>query len=155
VKLKNKNIMKTKQLKLIAIALLLIGFTLPFESLKADPPRWAPAHGYRAKTRQIYFPRQNMYYDMHRGVYIYISNGRWVTDVRLPAIYAEINLLNVPKVELQINSDYPYRLNRQHVYNYRYRNENMHRREYRRDDDRNYRRERRHEREERHGRGDR
>ena len=34
------------------------------------PPSWAPAHGYRANTRQVYFPEQNLYYDVGKSVYI-------------------------------------------------------------------------------------
>ncbi len=136
--------MKTKSFVVIVIALLTLSLTLPFESLKADPPRWAPAHGYHVKTRHIYFPQQNFYYDMHRHVYIYLDNGRWVTNVRLPRWYTTIDLFRAPKVELEINSDYPYRDNRRHVEMYRLRNK----REYyeNRRDDGNRDRDREHDR---------
>jgi len=113
--------MKTKSFIVGVIALLTLSLTIPFETLKADPPRWAPAHGYRARTRQVYFPKQNFYYDTQRSVYIYLDHGRWVTNVHIPAMYAYINLVRAPKIELQINSDYPYRYNRRHVELYRVR----------------------------------
>lgn len=55
--------MKTKTfnsrtLKIVAVIALFVTFLLP-ESTFAQPPKWAPAHGYRAKTRYVYFPQQN------------------------------------------------------------------------------------------------
>ena len=55
--------MKTNSFHMYVVAVLLVLFVFPPDSLQADPPRWAPAHGYRAKTRQIYFPEQNFYFD--------------------------------------------------------------------------------------------
>ena len=129
--------MKSKSFLVIVVALSTLCLTLPFEALEANPPRWAPAHGYRARTRQVYFPEQNFYYDTHRSVYIYLDNGRWVTNVRLPILYAMINLGNAPKVEMEINSDCPYRYNTRHVEIYRVRNNREYRRYNEDDHDRN------------------
>lgn len=114
--------MKTKSFIFIVVSLLTIGLTTPLETLKANPPRWAQAHGYRAKTHHIYFPEQNFYYDTRRAVYIYLENGRWVTNVQLPGIFASINLFTAPKVELETNSYYPNLYNRRHIEMYRERN---------------------------------
>jgi len=111
--------MKTNSFILVTIVALTMCLTLPFETLKADPPRWAPAHGYRAKTHHVYFPEQNFYYDTHRNVYIYPDRGRWVTNVQLPSIFLGVNLFNAPKVELEINSDRPYVYNRKHIEMYK------------------------------------
>ncbi len=111
--------MKTNSFILVTIVALTMCLTLPFETLKANPPRWAPAHGYRAKTHHVYFPEQNFYYDTHRNVYIYPDRGRWVTNGQLPSIFLGVNLFNAPKVELEINSDRPYVYNRKHIEMYK------------------------------------
>jgi len=114
--------MKARSFIFVAVSMLTLGLTIPFETMKANPPRWAPAHGYRAKTHHIYFPEQNFYYDTRRAVYIYPENGRWVTSVQLPGIFASINLFAAPKVELVTNSYYPNLYNRRHIEMYRERN---------------------------------
>lgn len=45
-------------LVLVALAFL---FFIPQDIFSQGPPPWAPAHGYRAKTRHIYFPDHNVY----------------------------------------------------------------------------------------------
>ena len=117
----NIRIMKTKSFVVAVIALLTISLTLPVETLKAYPPRWVPAHGYRANVRHIYFPEQNIYYDTRRDVYIYPDRGRWVTSVRLPDVFAMISLATAPKIELALNTPYPYRYNERHMEMYRIR----------------------------------
>lgn len=104
---------------------LMMLLTLPFDSpgqgrsQKHGPPPWAPAHGYRAKTRHIYFPNQNLYYDVQRNSYIYYSNGRWRVSVNLPVAYSRINLRLAPKVELDLDSDSPQRYNLEHRNRYK------------------------------------
>ena len=111
--------MKTNSFHMYVVAVLLVLFVFPPDSLQADPPRWAPAHGYRAKTRQIYFPEQNFYFDLKRNVYIYFENGRWISNIRPPQIYANINLMLAPKVELSIASSKPYLHNKTHITMYK------------------------------------
>ncbi|MDR3652374.1 MAG: hypothetical protein P4L34_05310 [Paludibacter sp.] len=144
--------MKTKSFIVVAMALLTLSLTVPFETLKADPPRWA--QGYRVRARHIYFPQQNFYYDTYRNVYIYPDRGRWVTSIHLPGIFAAINLFTAPKVELRVNTDYPYCDNRRHIEMYRIRNRGEYYEGNRyRDDDRrrNDYNERDHDRGHRHG----
>ena len=63
--------------------LLTLAFVLPLDTLgqgqekQKGPPPWAPAHGYRAKTRHVYFPDQNFYFDVQKSVYIYMSGDKW------------------------------------------------------------------------------
>ncbi len=113
--------MRTKSFVTIVIALITIGLGTPVERIKADPPHWVPVHGYRAHTRHIYFPEQNIYYDTYRHVYIYPDRGRWTTGVRLPEVFAMVSLATAPKIELELNSPYPYRYNERHMEMYRIR----------------------------------
>lgn len=108
--------MKTKSF-IIAISLLLaLGLSFPLEVLANGhrPPAWAPAHGFRAHTRQVYFPKYNCYYDIERGTYIYINNGRWTVSVDLPIRFRPEYFRNTSYVELNINSRYPHYFNAEH-----------------------------------------
>ena len=83
------------------------------------PPPWAPAHGYRAKTRHIYFPQHNFYFDVLKGVYLYLNGGKWETVAQLPLMFAGIDLKTAAKVELELDSDAPYKLNADHQVKYK------------------------------------
>lgn len=109
---------KTKSLKIFVIVLLLSLFIIP-ETTFAQPPKWAPAHGYRAKTRHIYFPEQNFYYDLQARTYFYLNNGKWSVSVSIPAPFISINLGNVAQIQLDYYGAYPYYFNRDHCVKYK------------------------------------
>ena len=51
--------MKTIQNRLatlFGVLILVFMLVMPADVFSQGPPPWAPAHGYRAKTRHIYFP---------------------------------------------------------------------------------------------------
>jgi hypothetical protein len=83
------------------------------------PPPWAPAHGYRAKTRHIYFPEYNFYFDLERRVYIHLQAGRWTISVDLPTRLGNLNLRNASKFELELDIDNPQIYNADHQLRYR------------------------------------
>ena len=86
---------------------------------KGGPPPWAPANGYRAKTRHIYFPEHNFYFDLQRNVYIYLSGDKWQVGVMLPTILAKVDLNVAVKVELELDSDTPQKFNSEHKEKYK------------------------------------
>jgi hypothetical protein len=69
------------------------------------PPPWAPAHGYRAKHRYLYFPECPAYYDTDRSVYFYIEGGNWVVSVSLPD---RLSMKLGEHVALELDTDKPY-----------------------------------------------
>lgn len=101
---------------IIIIFLIFINST---EVFSQGPPPWAPAHGYRAKTRHIYFPDQNFYYDVQKQNYMYLSNNNWQISVDLPSIFGGINLGNASQVELDFTGNNPYRYNETHIVKYK------------------------------------
>ncbi len=111
-------------LNILAIVLTLT-FTMPLDTLGQNkekqngPPAWAPAHGYRAKTRHIYFPDHNFYFDLQKNVYIYLGNDTWRVGVKLPSLYASIDLGKAVKVELELNTDSPQKYNSEHIVKYK------------------------------------
>lgn len=110
---------KTKSLKIFVIVLLLSLFIIPDATFAQGPPPWAPARGYRAKTRHIYFPQQNFYYDIQTHHYFYLNNGNWTVSVAIPAPFININLGNVAQIQLDYYGAYPYYYNANHCTRYR------------------------------------
>lgn len=77
----------------------------------ADPPPWAPAHGYRAKQhRYIYYPAYQVYYAPETSLWFWFGGGQWRTGVNLPT---GIVLSGVPGVSVVLDTGYPYQ---QHDY---------------------------------------
>lgn len=109
----------------LLLGLLLAGlfYLIPLEAFSqkkgGGPPPWAPAHGYRAKTRHIYFPEHNFYYDVQQGVYIYIDGGNWRIGAKLPSLFGNINLSASSKVELELNTSQPQAYNADHKVKYK------------------------------------
>ena len=112
--------MKTKSFIIALSVFFALGVSFPIEVLANGhrPPAWAPAHGFRTQTRQVYFPKYNCYYDVVRGNYIYNNNGRWIVSVNLPIHYRPEYFRNSSYVELNINSRYPYYFNAEHRVRY-------------------------------------
>ena len=114
--------MKTIQNRLatlFGVLILVFMLVMPADVFSQGPPPWAPAHGYRAKTRHIYFPEQNMYYDIQRSNYIYFSNGKWSISTRVPSIFVGINLGRSSQIELDFYGDAPQRYNYSHKTKYK------------------------------------
>jgi len=88
------------------------------------PPNWAPAHGYRAKTRHIYFPDNNFYFDIQKNVYIYLSGDQWQVSLKLPSLFAGIDLKGVVQVELELYTDAPQKHNSQHKFKHKAKTKN-------------------------------
>ena len=108
---------------LIVILILTLVFSLDTygqgKNTTKGPPSWAPAHGYRANTRHIYFPEQNVYYDLQEGVYISLSGDNWQVTANLPSIFSGVDLNIVAKVELDLSTDSPQKYNSEHKVKYK------------------------------------
>lgn len=107
-----------KQLSKFLLFLFLF-ITISENAFSQGPPPWAPAHGYRAKTRYVYFPDQNFYYDLQSRNYLYINSGNWSISASLPRIFVGINLGGSTQVELDFVGDRPYRYNGEHIVKYK------------------------------------
>ena len=82
------------------------------------PPPWAPAHGYRAKTRYVFFKDHDVYYDNEKGVYISISGKGWEVSAKLPSILRGVDLTVAAKVDLDYNGDDPQKYFKRHKKKY-------------------------------------
>jgi len=102
--------MKTKLFTIALSVIFALSLSMPTEVSARNNhrvPFWALAHGYRAQTRQVYFPEYNMYYDIQRGMYISVDNGRWSASLNLPIRFGNANFRNARYVELNVNSRAP------------------------------------------------
>lgn len=86
---------------------------------ETGPPPWAPAHGYRAKTRYVYFTEHNFYYDNNEGVYIYASGKNWEVSASIPDIFKNVNLAAEVKIDLDFSADNPQKYNADHKKKYK------------------------------------
>jgi len=111
--------MKTKNKLAGLLILLALTFSVPFDTMAqrhghGGPPPWAPAHGYRAQVRHVYFPEYNFYYDVQREMYIYMAGGNWLFSVSLPLMFARVDLPHAQMVELELYNDRPFIYNNFH-----------------------------------------
>jgi hypothetical protein len=76
--------MKIRNRPLIALMPLL--FVATASLALADPPSWAPAHGYRAKHQHhyVYYPNGEVYYAPARHMWFWLSGNGWQAGVDLP-----------------------------------------------------------------------
>lgn len=70
----------------------------------SSQPLWGPV-GYD-QAAYYYLPDVEAYYNVSRGQFIYLNNGRWIFSSTLPPRYARFNLFDCYKVV--INSPTPY-----------------------------------------------
>ena len=104
---------------LFGVLILVFMLVIPADVFSQGPPPWAPAHGYRAKTRHVYFPDHNMYYDIQKRNYIYFTNGKWSISTRVPSVFVGVNLGRSSQVELDFYGDAPQRYNYSHKTKYK------------------------------------
>ena len=81
---------------------------------ETGPPPWAPAHGYRAKTRYVYFQDHNCYYDNDRGIYIYLKTGSLEVSAKIPDLLKNVDLSVAIKIDLDLDADNPQKYNAEH-----------------------------------------
>lgn len=104
-----KNIAKQNAWMVLTLTLL-VASPLP---LLADPPPWAPAHGYREKKYKkhkkhysyIYYPSSQVYYSPTLRRYYYMNNGTWSQSPTAPV---SINLGKSVSITLGGSTPYVY-----------------------------------------------
>lgn len=104
--------MKNPHILFAAALVTGLGFGLP---ARAEPPPWAPAHGYRAKQapahRYVYYPQQRVYYAPETHSWFWLNGGNWQVGVTLPSQYRAY--VSNGGVSISLNTSRPYV---QHVY---------------------------------------
>ena len=117
--------MKTKFLFRGLVVIMILTLALSLDTFgqgkekKKGPPPWAPAHGYRAQTRHIYFPDYNFYFDLQKSVYIHLSGENWQVSANLPSVFSGVDFKITAKVELDLDIDTPQKYNSDHKIKYK------------------------------------
>lgn len=76
-----------------------------------QPSGDAPAPEMRAKHHYHYYPAADVYFDLDRRLYFYLSDGTWVKSAALPLpVDAELG----PRVVLEMDSARPYEAHAEH-----------------------------------------
>ncbi|HEX5960650.1 MAG TPA: hypothetical protein VFY97_05320 [Rhodanobacteraceae bacterium] len=75
--------MKTTHVAM-SIALAIAGAGLIAPPALADPPPWAPAHGWRAKHQYVYYPSAGVYYEPASRMWFWLGGDGWQAGISLP-----------------------------------------------------------------------
>ncbi|MGH8183268.1 MAG: hypothetical protein ACREPH_06395 [Rhodanobacteraceae bacterium] len=96
-----------KTLRLATVATLAIASAgLAATPAWADPPPWAPAHGWRAKRQYVYYPSAEVYYAPDSRMWFWLGGNGWQAGVNLPL--ALRGYVNVGGVNISLDVDRPY-----------------------------------------------
>ena len=108
--------MKTysKIVSFIGAMVLVFMLVIPTDAFSQGPPPWAKGHSYKTKTRYVYFPNENMYYDRDYNSYIYTANNNWHVRTKVPAVFVGVNLGKSTQIELDFRGNSPQRYNNSH-----------------------------------------
>lgn len=119
-----------RTLSLLAIPVLCLATA---STVLADPPPWAPAHGYRAKHehRYVYYPNGEVYYAPERHLWFWLGGNGWEVGASLPL--ALRSYVRVGGVDIQLDAARPYER-----HDYVERHYGGHRVHWRHDDDRGH-----------------
>jgi hypothetical protein len=120
-----------KKIPGIAMTTLLAAWLALPDAALADPPPWAPAHGYRAKQyRYVYYPRHEVYYAPATQLWFWMHDGNWRIGTSLPT---GIVMAGVPGVSVILGTERPYEANAYVVERYGGRHHERHRHHHDRD----------------------
>lgn len=91
---------------LLGASLILLAGAVAAPVAWADPPPWAPAHGWRAKHRYVYYPDSEVYYAPDTRAWFWLDGSNWRTGVSLPlALQAYVR---VGGVSIELGDTRPY-----------------------------------------------
>lgn len=90
----------------VVTLLALAGATFAAVPAQADPPPWAPAHGWRAHHQYVYYPSAEVYYAPDTRMWFWLGGNGWQAGVSLPA--ALQGYVQVGGVNISLDVDRPY-----------------------------------------------
>jgi hypothetical protein len=89
---------------LLLLAFAIAGLAAPMAF--ADPPPWAPAHGWRAKHRYVYYPSAEVYYAPETRMWFWLGGNGWQAGVSLPVSLQ--GYVQAGGVNIELDVDRPY-----------------------------------------------
>ncbi|MBI4236882.1 MAG: hypothetical protein HY696_00515 [Deltaproteobacteria bacterium] len=88
----------------IRVVTFLVCFAMS-ASVLATPPPHAPAHGWRAKNRYVYYPQSQVYFSPDRRLYFWMEGHDWRVGVQLPP---RIVIDSQRSISLELEATRPY-----------------------------------------------
>lgn len=67
-----------------SVPIIVPGVGIHVSGHNGHPPAHAPAHGRRAHHNYHYYPDSEVYFDISRRSYFYLSGGNWTVSATLP-----------------------------------------------------------------------
>lgn len=89
-----------------AAALALAAATFAATPVLADPPPWAPAHGWRAQHQYVYYPSAEVYYAPASRMWFWLGGSGWQVGASLPV--ALQGYVQAGGVNISLGVDRPY-----------------------------------------------
>lgn len=98
--------MKTTRIAFMAALVLVGAGLLTTPPVLADPPPWAPAHGWRAKHQYVYYPSAEVYYAPDTRMWFWLGGDGWQAGISLPI--ALQGYVRAGGVNIALDVDRPY-----------------------------------------------
>ncbi len=93
--------------RILLWSILVVGACVAVASAAwADPPPWAPAHGWRAKHPYTYYPRGEVYYAPESRTWFWLDGGNWRSGIRLPLAFQAY--VRTGGINLELGTDRPW-----------------------------------------------
>jgi hypothetical protein len=93
--------------RILLWSILLVGTCVALASAAwADPPPWAPAHGWRAKHHYTYYPRGEVYYAPESRTWFWLDGGNWRSGIRLPLAFQAY--IRTGGINIELGTDRPW-----------------------------------------------
>lgn len=103
--------------RILLCSILLLGTCAAAASAAwADPPPWAPAHGWRAKHHYTYYPRGEVYYAPESRTWFWLDGGNWRSGIRLPLAFQAY--IRTGGINIELGTDRPWAEHRYVVEHY-------------------------------------
>ncbi len=88
------------------------------QKAQTGQPSWMKSQECGENVKNIYFPAQDMYYNVKKKAYIYKKDGKkWEQSKEVPAKYSSVDLGKASKVGLTENTSKPQNKNSEHKKN--------------------------------------
>lgn len=88
------------------------------DSKKSKKNEWVSNAGIKQTTKNVYFPEQNVYYNVDKKTYIYKSEDKWKESKKVPNTMKSVDLNKANKVEIDDKSNTPQSHNDSHKKKY-------------------------------------
>jgi hypothetical protein len=84
------------------------------QKAKTEQPSWMKSKNYGSDVKNVYFPDQDMYYNVKKEVYIYKADGKWKESKSVPSKYSKVDFAKAKQTKLTKDTTKPQKENSTH-----------------------------------------